>query len=96
GENEEEVRLLLGEPDKVIRGGSTWIYKISRIRAITVFIIPVFFVHEGYYLNFQDGILAGIERHYPRQIVEQSPGPGVFQKTQTSGTAADSEEEEED
>ena len=88
GASREEVELLLGEPDKVSKLGAganynaseLWIYRISRIRAFTVFIVPIFFVHEGYYLYFKDGILAGIERHYLRQTIEQGAGPGVVQK----------------
>jgi hypothetical protein len=88
GLTRQEVELLLGSPDKITKlernanynASEEWIYKINKIRAITVFIIPVFFVHEGYYLYFRDDVLAGIEKHYPKQIVEQSAGPGVFQK----------------
>jgi hypothetical protein len=91
GEGQEEVKLLLGEPDKIIDGGNTWVYQIHKLRAITVFIIPVFFVHEGYYLRFKEGVLESIERHYPRQVVEQGSAPGVFQKSQPAGTSSKDE-----
>ncbi len=88
GASRQEVELLLGTPDKVSRLGAganynateLWIYKISRIRAFTIFIVPICFVHEGYYLYFKDDVLAGIERHYLRQTIEQGAGPGVVQK----------------
>jgi len=88
GASRQEVELLLGKPDKVSRLGAgadydateVWIYKISRIRAFTIFIVPVLFVHEGYYLYFKDDILAGIEKHSLRQVIEQGAGPGVVQK----------------
>jgi len=79
GETKEEVRLLLGSPDKIVNP-QTWVYKISTWRAFTVFIVPVFFVHEGYYLYFKDDILTGIEKHYLKQLIEQSAGPGVYEK----------------
>jgi len=88
GETAAEVELLLGNPDKLIKTKSgapyqadqVWVYKISKIRAYTVFIIPVLFVHEGYYLYFKDGRLEALERHYLRQTVEQGAGPGVYEK----------------
>jgi len=87
GATGDEVVLLLGKPDKLARvsgGGrygasAIWIYKLSKIRAFTIFIIPVFFPHEGYYLYFKDGALVEIERHYLKQIVEQGAGPGVIE-----------------
>ncbi|PIP20856.1 MAG: hypothetical protein COX40_02515 [Candidatus Omnitrophica bacterium CG23_combo_of_CG06-09_8_20_14_all_40_11] len=83
----DEVILLLGKPDKMRKVGGAghygaseiWIYKISKIRAFTIFILPVFFVHEGYYLYFKDGALVEIERHSLKQIVEQHAGPGVVE-----------------
>lgn len=93
GQNKEEVRLLLGEPDKVMNAGSRtnfnaseiWIYKLSKVRAFTVFIVPVFFPHESYYLYFKNDILVGIERHALRQLVTQSPAAGPFEKKGGSG-----------
>lgn len=88
GATREEVRLLLGAPDKIIRASSAkkgtseiWIYKLNKMNAFTIFIVPVFFIHQAYYLYFQDNSLFNIERHYLRQIVEQSPGPGIVGKT---------------
>lgn len=87
GLTKDEVNLLLGKPDKILKVQSkasqyqateTWIYKINKLRAFNVFIFPVFFVHEGYYLYFKDTVLAGIERHYLKQIVQQGSAPGVL------------------
>jgi len=80
GETTEEVRLLLGDPDKIAESDliETWIYTINKVRAFTVFIIPVFVAHEGYYLRFQDNRLTAIERHLPKQILRQASGPGII------------------
>jgi hypothetical protein len=91
---DDEVVLLLGKPDKLARvaaGGrygasEIWIYKISKMRIFTIFIIPVFPVHEGYYLYFKDGALVEIERHYLKQIVQQSEGPGVTESKKKEST----------
>lgn len=87
GSRAEEVIFLLGKPDKVAKAsgagryGATeiWIYRISKIRAFTVFVFPVFFVHEGYYLYFKDGVLVEIEMHYLKQIVKQGSAPGLVE-----------------
>jgi len=87
GSTVAEAALLLGKPDKVAKtsGGArygaseVWIYKLSKIRAFTIFIVPVCFVHEAYYLYFKDGALVEIERHYLTQSVQQGAGPGVIQ-----------------
>jgi len=79
GASKEEVLLLLGEPTKVASGGSTWIYRINKLRAFTFFIVPVFIAHEGYYLRFDGQRLVAIERHYPEQMMHQASGPGVIQ-----------------
>src|SRR3990167_7096312 len=63
GASRNEVVLLLGKPDKLMRAAGSgrygaseiWIYKLSKVRVFTVFIVPVFPVHEGYYLYFKDG-----------------------------------------
>lgn len=78
GLNTEEVQLLLGRPDNTAK--DMWVYRISKLRIFTVFIIPVFPVHEGYYLYFKDGVLKTIEKHYLRQTIEQSPSSGVYEK----------------
>ncbi len=85
GSGADEVTFLLGKPDKVIRAAGKsrygaseiWIYKINKIRMFTIFIFPVFFVHEGYYLYFKDGALVEIERHYLKQVVRQGQGRGT-------------------
>jgi len=85
GSTKEEVAFLLGKPDKIINVTSAnhygaqeiWVYKINRLRAFTVVIVPVFFVHESYCLYFKDGALVEIERHNLKQIINQNPGPGV-------------------
>lgn len=87
GSTADEASFLLGKPDKVARAsglgryGATeiWIYRISKIRVFTLFIFPVFFVHEGYYLYFKDGVLVEIERHYLEQIVKQGSAPGIVE-----------------
>ncbi len=89
GSNRDEVELLLGEPDKISKLGGggryaateLWIYRISRIRVFNIFIVPIFPVHEGYYLYFKGDTLAGIERHYLKQVIGQGAGPGVLQKS---------------
>lgn len=77
GSNKAEVELLLGEPLKVNAAknnayGATelWIYKISKIDITTIFIIPVFWTHQGYYLYFKDNALAGIEKHYLEPLIQ--------------------------
>lgn len=84
GTNEEEARLLLGEPIKVSKIGKNpygatelWVYKINKINAFNIFIFPVFFPHEGYYLYFKDKALVAIERRYLRQTIRQGSAPGV-------------------
>ncbi|MDP3731715.1 MAG: hypothetical protein Q8R31_01615 [Candidatus Omnitrophota bacterium] len=94
GAGVDEVILLLGKPDKAVRAGGggkygaseIWIYRINKIRAFTIFIIPVFPVHEGYYLYFKDGALVEIERHYLKQVVQQSEGPGVIESKKKEPT----------
>jgi len=70
----EEVKLLLGEPDKVVKTGKKtyitseiWIYKINKSSTFTIIFLPVFFGHEEYYLYFKDNVLTLIERHYLEQ-----------------------------
>lgn len=79
GSTKEEVFLLLGEPTKVTAKGSTWIYRLNKLRAFTFFIVPVFIAHEGYYLRFDGNRLMAIERHYPEQMMHQASGPGIIQ-----------------
>ncbi|MDD5594831.1 MAG: hypothetical protein PHY94_01165 [Candidatus Omnitrophica bacterium] len=80
GLNKKEVELMLGEPDKISGNGNVWIYQINRWRAFTIFILPVFFAHEGYYLRFDKDSLIAIERHYPKQVIHQASGPGLTSK----------------
>ena len=83
GLTEEEVEVLLGKPDRVIKRGEAsaiseiWIYRINKMNAFTVFIFPIFFAHEGYYLYFKDHQLSEIQRHYLAQIIQQNAGPGI-------------------
>lgn len=81
----EEVKLLLGAPDKITRISSVkkeaseaWIYKLKKMNVFSVFIIPVLLVHQAYYLYFQDNLLVNMEKHYLKQTVEQNAGPGLF------------------
>lgn len=88
GLNKEEVILLLGSPDKIIRPHNyknygvceKWIYKIKKWRTFNIFIVPVFPVHEAYYIYLKDGVVAAIEKHYLTQIFQQGSAPGVFSK----------------
>ncbi|MFH1198830.1 MAG: hypothetical protein V1650_01525 [Candidatus Omnitrophota bacterium] len=98
GLTKEQVILLLGEPDKIsslgknqYSAGELCIYRVTKWRAYTVFIIPVFFVHEGYYLYFKDDILAGIERRDLKQMIKQGSAPGVFE---AKGGSKEEKEEE--
>ncbi|MFH1888485.1 MAG: hypothetical protein ABH806_00175 [Candidatus Omnitrophota bacterium] len=85
GATSDEAILLLGKPDKVMRAsgegryGATeiWIYRISKLRFFTVFIFPVFPVHEGHYLYFKDGVLVEIEHRSLEQTVKQGQGAGL-------------------
>lgn len=94
GASHNEVVLLLGKPDKLARAAGSgrygaseiWIYKLSKIRVFTIFILPVFPVHEGYYLYFKDGALVEIERHYLKQVVEQHAAPGVIESKKKEST----------
>lgn len=86
GFKKPEVELLLGKPDAVKKSGagakygatSIWAYKKNKMRAFTVFIIPVFFVHEAYYLYFKDEFLAGIDSSSLKQTLHQAPARGVI------------------
>lgn len=80
GFTKNEVELMLGEPDKISGHGNVWIYQINRWRTFTIFILPVFFAHEGYYLRFEKDLLTAIERHYPKQVIHQASGPGLISK----------------
>lgn len=94
GLNREQVELLLGKPDKIITAsgkdnyGSTeiWVYRINKTRIVTVFIIPVLPVKESYRFVFKGDNLAGIERHYLKQIVKESPASGLFGPQDQIGT----------
>jgi len=59
GAAKDEVRLLLGNPDKVMEeggkpksGSEIWIYRINKRSTFSIVIIPVFFTSEWYYLYF--------------------------------------------
>jgi len=90
GTTKEEIKLLLGEPDKIWESknkkdnkiSEIWLYRINKIRIFTVFIIPVFPVHESYRLYFQEGVLVNIERHYLEQIIQQQADMGLNTQSQ--------------
>ena len=73
GATKEEVKLLLGEPDKVMKSdkediaSEIWIYRTNKSSTFTIVFIPVFFGHEKYYLYFKDNLLTLIERYYLEQ-----------------------------
>jgi hypothetical protein len=105
GATKEEVTFLLGKPDQIRRVSSMnpygaeglWIYRISKLDAIMFFIFPVFLVHEGYYLYFKDDVLAGIEKRFMEQMVETSPGPGMYEsKTPFGGSDSEDKNKEEE
>jgi len=86
GTTKEEVLLLLGKPDKVIRlknkvcaTSEIWIYRTNKRIAFVIIVIPVFFTHEGYYLYFEENILRAIERHSLEETVTTS-GIGLFER----------------
>ncbi len=89
GATKEEVKLLLGEPDKVAKIGEKvdtateiWIYQTSKSSIFTIVFLPVFFGREEYYLYFKDNILTLIERHYLEQTFYASDsGMGLQDKT---------------
>ena len=71
GANKEEVELLLGEPDGIVKkdkevdaASQVWTYQINKRSVFTIIFLPVYFGHEQYYLYFKDNILTRIERHY--------------------------------
>ena len=74
GATADEVNLLLGKPDKVIKtskknvASETWMYQTSKSSIFDILVFPVFWGHEKYFLYFQDNILTLIERHYLKQI----------------------------
>lgn len=81
GATQDEVRLLLGNPDKVRKrsngddpASEIWIYRINKRSAFTIIVIPVFFTHEGYYLYFKENTLDAIKRHYLEHVIKtESP-----------------------
>lgn len=77
GATKEEINLLLGKPDKVIKNEANvaseiWIYRTSKSSIFTIIVFPVFFTHDGYYLHFKNNILTKIERHCLEQTFETS------------------------
>ena len=87
GSTKDEIRFLLGEPleitapdtDNPYQATELWIYKLGKKDVVTIFILPVFFVRESYYLYFKDNALAAIERRYLESLI--STGSPVFQGT---------------
>jgi len=74
GSSMDEVRLLLGAPDKVIKSKAhpqkpdeVWIYITDKDSNFQIVFLPVYFGHEKYYLYFTGNLLANIERHYLQQ-----------------------------
>lgn len=69
GMTKEQVRLLLGEPEKAqhlnsgnkFRADARWVYAMETLRCVYVVPIPVFFTHDAYHLYFKGDILVGIE-----------------------------------
>lgn len=77
GITEGDVKLLLGEPDKITPG--KWVYKINKPSNFTIIFLPVFFSRESYHLHFKDKFLTAIERHYLEQTFQTSDSnAGLF------------------
>ena len=83
GASMEEVRLMLGEPAKIIKSGKktrpsleTWVYKANKSVHFKVLIVSVFPTKETYYLYFKENILTGIKKHYLKQAAASSTRGG--------------------
>jgi hypothetical protein len=83
GATMEEVRLMLGEPLKIVKSGKnarpfqeTWVYKTKKADSFRVLVIPLFSVNETYYLYFKDNILTGINKRYLQQATGSNSRPG--------------------
>ena len=83
GATMEEVRLILGEPSKIIKSGKkahpsseTWVYKTNKVDHFKILIISIFQVKETYYLYFKDNILTGINKHYLQRAAGSNSRPG--------------------
>lgn len=75
----EAAKLLLSKPVKVSQTGpasETWVYRARKLEVFSIFIMPLFPVHESYRLYFKDGTLAKIERRYLTQTVYQNDATG--------------------
>lgn len=87
GNSKEEVDLLLGKPFKVLeandktnKASELWIYRKDKVDTFLIFILPVFFAHDSYYLYFDGDKLNAIEEHYIKQAIEATPTRGENQK----------------
>ena len=69
GMNQEQVKLLLGEPDKAqdlgcgnrYKANERWVYKKADLKCVYFVPLPLFFTNDSFRLYFKDGIVAGIE-----------------------------------
>lgn len=89
GATGQEVNLLLGKPDRIIKANDKtyatsqiWVYRINKRSTFTIIVIPVFFTHEAYHLYFKDNVLTKIERHYLEQTLQTSD-LGLFERTKS-------------
>ena len=69
GMTKEQVRLLLGNPERVqtlnsknkFRADERWVYMMKESRCVYVVPVPIFFTHDAYHLYFRGDILAATE-----------------------------------
>ena len=86
GLSQDEVKLLLGKPDTILKpdnksgASASWVYSTRKRSAFMIIIFPVFFSHEAYYLYFKDNSLAQIEKHYFAQVIATSQPTDVKSK----------------
>jgi hypothetical protein len=76
GSNKEEVRLLLGEPTRIIQpkdktqdASEIWLYKSKKSHPFNMLVFPLFPIYEVYCFYFKENVLTEIEKHYWRQTL---------------------------
>jgi len=69
GMTKEQVKLLLGNPERVqtlnsknkFRADQRWVYIMKESRCVYVVPVPVFFTHDAHHLYFKGDILIAME-----------------------------------
>jgi len=76
GYAKEEVKLLLGEPTRIIQPkgeaqgvSEIWLYKAKRSHTFKILVFPLFPIYEVYYLYFKEDVLTDMEMHYWKQTL---------------------------